>query len=105
MPKTEIGRIVRYRLTKQDAETVNARRTDAGRYPNNRNPAMARHSGNSVSAGEELPMMIVAVWGAKCVNGKVFLDGDDTLWVTSVNLADDENDGPGFWSWPSRGKD
>lgn len=30
------------------------------------------------------------------INGQVFLDGNDTLWVTSA----DEGTEPGQWSWP-----
>lgn len=30
------------------------------------------------------------------VNGQAFLDGNDTLWVTSAP----QGDGNGFWDWP-----
>jgi hypothetical protein len=32
------------------------------------------------------------------VNGQAFLDGDQTLWVTSAP----QGDWPGSWDWPER---
>ena len=39
--------------------------------------------------------MIVQVWGDQpdsCINLQVFLDGSDQLWVTSVQVGDQEGD-------------
>lgn len=53
------------------------------------------------SRGDKYPMMITRVWGdpepgkpssatpETNVNGQVFLDGNDTIWVTSVHCADE----------------
>lgn len=52
--------------------------------------------GDAVHPGDILPMIIVKVWDNGSVNGQVFLDGDDTCWVTSVTLGE----GPGHFAWP-----
>lgn len=47
---------------------------------------------NRAEAGQVYPMMIVRVWGEtpeSAVNGQVFLDGDDVLWVTSRTQGHD----------------
>jgi hypothetical protein len=76
------GRIVEYTLTDDDCARISqARSTD-------RNSAR----GNSVSAGDTYPLVITRVWGqteGSAVNGQVLLDGDDTLWVTSVTQGPD----------------
>lgn len=55
----------------------------------------------TLSRGDKYPMMITRVWGDPepgkpssatpdtQVNGQVFLDGNDTIWVTSVHCADE----------------
>lgn len=75
------GRIVQYTL---DASDV-ARR--------------GAHIGNKISAGDVYPMMITRVWGDKpdaAVNGQVFLDGNDVLYVTSIYVGE----GPRTYAWP-----
>lgn len=42
------------------------------------------------------PAIITAVWGDECVNLKVLLDGESTIWVTSATLGTGENQ----WNWP-----
>jgi len=42
------------------------------------------------------PAIITAVWGDECVNLKVLLDGESTIWVTSTTLGTGENQ----WNWP-----
>lgn len=91
-----IGRIVVYRLGEADAATMNKRRSDA------HNSGFAReetgavvHTGNSLSAGQEFPMIITRVWDAEpteasIVQGQVLLDGNDQLWVTSVKQGGDD---------------
>lgn len=81
------GRIVEYTLNAQDAEAINKRRRDA-RDSNiaGQNSGAVVHFGNSVSAGETYPMVVVRTWGAtegSAVNGQVLLDGNDTYWATS----------------------
>lgn len=102
--ETTIGRIVIYRLTEADVEAVHRRRTTRGsiieRIRQNLWPLGAQaHIGNKVDVGQAFPMLIVRVWTADCVNGQVFLDGNDVLWVSSV-LSDFGTDMHGRWHWP-----
>jgi hypothetical protein len=104
-----IGRIVQYRLTAQDAEQINRRRT-SGFSISNRVKADPQpqwpigaqaHIGNEAREGVVFPMMITKVWGNKpdsAVNGQVFLDGNDVLWITSIAAGE----GPRTFSWPMR---
>lgn len=104
------GRIVHYVLREADAEAVNRRRTTGGAIAE-RMPIYAQAHitewpfvGNLATAGDVLPMIIARVWpdeygaGVPGVNGQVFLDGNDTLWVTSVR----EGTEPGTWCQPPR---
>ncbi len=84
-----IGRIVHYTLSEQDAAAINALR---GRSTFRANPAYE---------GEVYPMMIVRVWGNSpdsAVQGQVFIDGNFTLWATSVS----HGEGPRTYAWPER---
>ena len=94
-----VGRLVHYTLTEDDAKQVNRRRKDAannvGKIREDALGYMA-HVGNAAEAGQVYPMLIVRVWGEteqSSVNGQVFLDGTDTLWVISVG----QGDGPRQW--------
>lgn len=115
-----IGRIVLYTLTEDDAVQINRRRTTgpeiAERIKNNSLPhremqlhleeplpatwpiGAQAHIGNTVEAGEVYPMIVTRVWSDTCVNGQVFLDGNDTLWATSAL----EGTGGHSWAWPPR---
>lgn len=104
MPIPTIGRIVHYTLAEQDAQAINKRRTDASRqmqtHRENSNGVQV-HVGNAVSVGDVYPMIITCVWGTtpeSSVNGQVFLDGNDLLWVTSVACGE----GQRTFAWPSR---
>lgn len=90
-------RIVSYTLSASDAEQVNRRRRDAANFPNPQSGAVV-HTGNEARPGDVRPMIIVQVWAVGLVNGQVFLDGNDTLWVTSVK----EGEGLGTWSRPAK---
>ena len=89
-----IGRIVNYVLTEGDAMAINQRRTDAQdslemhrRYKT----GAVVHVGNKAREGDVYPMMITRVWGGtpgSQVNGQVFLDGNDVIWVTSVGVGE-----------------
>lgn len=101
--KPTLGRIVRYTLSEQDAAEINRRRTTgreiqnmltSGRWPE----GAQAHVGNSVSKGTVVPAIIVAVWGAVCVNLHCVLDGTDSFWATSRN----EGALDGQWAWPPR---
>lgn len=104
------GRIVYYRLSADDAAQINRRRTNAQSIADRLKikvlelvdrtifgwPEGAQaHIGNAVTAGQECPAMVVAVWGGTCVNLKVMLDGTDTFWGLSRN----QGEGPGTWRW------
>lgn len=112
-----IGRIVHYRLSEQDAEQINRRRTTgksiADRLKLGITPApnadtifawpagAQAHIGNEVSEGDTFPMQIVKCWGdtpTSSVNGQVMLDGNDVFWATSVSVGE----GPRSWNWPPR---
>lgn len=97
-PHSMLGQQVYYWLTAQQAEDTNRRRTYRG------GPVIGqKHVGNMVAEGDVFPMMIVKVWETDddkaddpAVNGQVFLDGNDVLWVTSVHVGD--GPGPGNYS-------
>ena len=93
-----IGRLVHYTLTADDAKQINKRRQDAGlNRAKLQEDALGyvAHSGNGVNEGEIYPLLITRVWANDLagVNGQVFLDGNDSLWVTSVT----QGDGPRQW--------
>ena len=98
------GRIVGYMLDSYDADAINRRRAAASsNLPEHRdrNDGSQLHVGNGVKAGDVFPMMIVRVWGNTpdgAVNGQVFLDGNDTYWVTSATVGEGER----HFSWPTR---
>jgi hypothetical protein len=87
------GRIVLYCLAEHDVHAIQHRRSMSG----------GLLTGNPVKEGDTFPMLITEDWGAKvegaAVNGQVFLDGEDSLWVTSRMVGE----GPNTWSWPARG--
>lgn len=84
-----VGRIVHYRLAEHDVMSINMRRGDAlsSRIAHEKSGAMVHH-GNPVSIGDVYPLIITRIWGEpseeSVVNGQVLLDGNDSLWVTSV---------------------
>jgi len=89
----KLGQIVTYMISNHDADTMNRRRADAARnMAEHRSTADGSvvHVGNRESAGDVAPMVIVRVWNEDpgTVNGQVLLDGNDTLWVTSVVPGD-----------------
>lgn len=95
-----IGRIVHYTLTEWDADQVNRRRDDwkDDQAENATAVGFQAHVGNRAEAGQTYPMLIVRVWGdtpESSVNGQVFLDGNDVLWVTSCSVGE----GPGYFAW------
>lgn len=93
-----IGRIVHYKLTAADAEAVMRRREG---FVQEGWPATAqRHVGNPVSEGTIVPAIVVSqlTGDPSVVNAQALLDGNDSLWITSVH----EGTEPGTWSWPPR---
>ena len=109
MPKPSIGRIVHYALSAHDADCVNGRRADALKSGFAEQETGAQvHTGGMVDTGELVPAILTYVHSETMVNLKVFLDGNDDLWVTSRakhDNPDDEADAPpapGHWDWPPR---
>jgi hypothetical protein len=99
-----LGRIVHYRLTDRDVETINKRRDDFASHRGRdgyTDTGYIAHFGNPPVPGQVFPAAIVRTWGnrsASVANLKVFLDGSDDLWVTSALQG--EHDGQ--WSEPPR---
>ena len=84
-----VGRTVHFILTAEQAEQINRRTLPA--------------RGNSASAGDVVPLVVVRVWPNEFgdqpgINGQAILDGNDTLWITSAK----EGTEPGTWQWPPR---
>ena len=99
-----IGSIVHYVLNQDNVNEINRRRGMAGSLPENWPRTAQMHVGNPVTPGEHIPMIVVAVWPNEFgpdvhgVNGQALLDGNDSLWVTSVKY--DGGTAQGTWHWP-----
>lgn len=89
--KPTIGTILLYRLAQHDVNCISRQ-------------APVTAGNNPHSTGQQLPLIVCRVFPDEFgtdkpgVNGQVFLDGRDSLWVTSVG----EGEGEGQWSWPGR---
>lgn len=100
-----LGRVLAYKLTAHDAETINKRRSDLmfSGFAHENTGAQC-HTGNGVNPGEVYPMIVTRVWvpgNGGAVNGQVLLDGNDALWVTSrTEQLDEETSEPvaGYWA-------
>jgi hypothetical protein len=121
-----VGEIVQYRLTLDDATSANTHRVNSADHYKEHAEAsngVQVHIGNQHSAGDVVPMIVVKIWpeeypegGPVCmdyvpntnphwdvplstagINGQAFLDGNDTLWITSAP----EGDFNGGWMHPS----
>ena len=97
----QIGDTVLYSLSVDDAKNINRRYDHAAA---NRETFKEHqwgyqvHLGSKVYPGEVLPMTITQIWPDYTVNGKVILDGTDSLWVTIVQAGEDHNKPtPGRW--------
>jgi hypothetical protein len=111
----EVGRMVIYKITEEQAVQINRRRTSgreiAERIAKNTPESSAwplgaqAHIGNVAVPGQYFPMVIVRIWPDEFgpymhgVNGQVFLDGNDTFWVTSASQGTSN----GQWDWPPQG--
>lgn len=99
-----ICRFVIYTLTLKDAEEINRRRQHSRNHvAQHRTVSNGSqiHWGDDHKEGDQLPMLIVRVWGDRpgsLVNGQVFLDGNDTYWVRSIA----EGEANGEYRWPTR---
>lgn len=95
MTAPKLGSMVFYTLTTAVSKSQNRRRVDAvSRHQYNDRVGVQTYTGNQLVEGDVYPMMITRVWKDDSVNGQVFLDGNDTIWVTSVK----EGDEPGTFS-------
>lgn len=100
-----VGRIVHYTLNQEDAEHINRRRVPLLDSASQAKNGAQVHVGNTAHEGDVLPMIVCRVWAeiggvSAGINGQVFLDGNDTLWVTS--RKESTGDTPGYWHWPPR---
>ena len=123
-----VGRIVYYRLTREDVKAINRRyQNGVTHYIKHRQTADGSqiHVGNQMHRGDIVPLIIVRVWENEynvespvCkdyevgeespefslpishwgINGQAMLDGNDSLWITSSP----NGSGNGFWDWPAR---
>lgn len=99
-----IGRIVHFKLGDANVHEINRRRDDARASAISGDKTGAQvHVGNAPSEGDVYPMLITRVWDSEptedsVVQGQVFLDGNDVLWVTSAQQGDGEYQ----WSEPVR---
>lgn len=88
------GRIVHYVLAEGDVEEIKKSRSYT-----------REHIGNPVMVGEHFPAIVTRVFpnefgtGNPGVNLQVFLDGSDSLWVTSRHFAKPEDIEFGTWHW------
>ena len=89
-----VGRTVHYTISDAQAKLINERRAESNGI----------YYGNQASAGQVYPMLITRVWDAptqnenSAVQGQVFLDGNDTFWVTSGH----QGEGEYYWFEPPR---
>ncbi len=98
-----IGRIVWYCIPSYVADEINRSRkhtADNMDYHRWKKNGTQVHVGNSVSQGQVVPAMIVAVWGntpTSAVNLKLMLDGTDDYWVTSTSVGAPTDQGKYHW--------
>jgi hypothetical protein len=98
-----VGRIVHYVLSEKDVNRIHASR--AKQLPEDTPRGLQINHGNPVNLSDHdhVAMIIVAVFPNEFgtnepgINGQVFLDGNDQLWVTSARY--DEGKSPGSWHW------
>lgn len=97
-----VGDRVLYTVSDDQANHANDLRAKAHRSLGfHRENGTHLHEGNTVHPGDTFAMDIVRVFDAdptpdSVINGQVLLDGNDTLWVTSVGQAVGQ---PGCWTW------
>jgi|WetSurMetagenome_2_1015567.scaffolds.fasta_scaffold56248_1 hypothetical protein len=86
-----VGQMYFYKLTAAEAALVNQRRQDAADFAKS-NPSskqgLQSHAGNLAASGDVCPIMITKMKHTPgkptTVNGQVFLDGNDVLFVSNV---------------------
>lgn len=83
MKSPKIGLIVLFALAASRVEAINDQRA--------RSEGALR--GNAVSIGQIVPLVVTQVWSDEMINGTALLDGNDTLWVTSVHHSASPREG------------
>lgn len=75
MPRYEPkrGDVVLYRLTATDVQQVTAART-----------VFAHKKGTTPAIGDDVAAIITRAWSGRAINAQAFMDGNDSLWVTSI---------------------
>lgn len=78
-----------YTLSSENAHNINKRRIQARDRVDIKGGEIPAWHGNAVQEGDVYPMLITRLWTESPkedspVQGQVFLDGNDSLWVTSV---------------------
>jgi hypothetical protein len=96
LPSPSIGRIVLYKLSAGDVANIN-------------NVRLAHNlMGATLAGGEVVPAVIVKTWNDPAVpahpytavNLRLFVDGEDTPWVTSRHRGQAEFS-EGSYAWPT----
>ncbi len=106
------GRIVYFVFNEQCAAEVMRRRTTGKAIADRMKavpaqwPAGAQaHIGNDIKAGDIYPAMVLRVWGdSGCSNLRVFLDGSDDYWATSINYEADKREFSWHWMFDGQQK-
>ena len=90
METLSVGRIVQYVLSQQDVDGIVVRRASGSR------------TGNPPMVGDVVPAIVVQPHPGKelSFNGQAFLDGNDSLWLTSVPYSTESK--PRTWHWPTK---
>lgn len=97
------GRIVHYVLSERDVNSIHKSR--ANKFPEDAPKGIQINHGNTINLTdhEHVAMIVVRIFPDEFgknipgVNGQLFLDGNDQLWVTSVRYDGDKS--PGTWHW------
>lgn len=99
-----VGRIVHYQMSEHDVTQIEKRRADArASQISGTNSGAQVHVGNPTRSGLVYPLLITRIFDLEpneesVVNGQVFLDGNDVLWVSSARQGHDD----GQWHEPVR---
>lgn len=110
IPGLAQGRIVMYRLSQEDADQINRRRTTGEQIAlrmlnGNWHAGAQAHIGSQVFPGDVLPAMLIRILDpvTGCANLRVHLDGTDDYWAKDVPFGFSNESHPmGVWRWPER---
>lgn len=94
MPKLTTGRTVLYKLTHRDCDRIMLHRASI-----NAHQPEELLCGNTPHEGDIVPAIVVQVWTPETFNGQAFLDGNQTVWLTTIP-QDQDDKRPGTWHWP-----